>query len=720
MSATESPFRLPLVPQAAKFFNELLSQHYPNIQLKEDTFDATLPETDDIIALNMSFEKYFPNLKILSDIFITIMQHPGAPSTSNLRSLLQDAAFHKAITSDRSELRFKKDYDMSDVTNYIIKGYSSIALLTEITEESKEEINKILEGTYLTDQAKGSDLFCLYYKKLYIIEKKLYDEKPGTSSGGGPKGCADTSLDHDISMPDDDDLIVDKRNPKDLEIVTNYEIRSYIFERHKINILDYPVGTCGKPIPKMECEKHSNFNLIGSTSSNCYTSCNVNRISPWIKHGDHYFLTCMCCGLPMLPPKANKTDRWTTAPISSNPQYDKYKDREKIITTPKGAKELYEYAGKTQCDHICPLTMMFFGLNKTATSSANTGLLDKIGIGSNFVPIHPTCNVKKSNLTPEQFWHMNDDVSDDDYKWNEKWANFPNGPWNINKKSINTWCENNKWSPKKYARMLQIKYFSPLNYLVHVPNETSNTKEDIENKLNELFQIANVAYKSINMVKDNYANSLINFRRLMGSKDKFNIQDIRDAFIFLSKEDVQAIHILQLLKNPPTPENDRRLLDIIGKLESEIEVTSLQKFISEYERKRLEEELRKAKRTTALKAWLSRSREKIIDRKQKRIDDLKKKLKRQKLELREYETEQASRLGLQGYVDSSSDDDVSGGNKRRKSKKHKKSKISKKHKKSKKSKKHKKFKKSNKTKKHKKSNKTKKYKKSNKTKKYKN
>ena len=708
MSATESPFRLPLVPKAANFFNELLSQNYPKIQLKEGTFDATLPETNDIIALNMSFELYFPNLKILSDIFITIMQHPGAPTTSSLRSLLRDAAFHKAITSDKSELRFKKNYDMSDVTNYIIQGASSIALLEEITEESKEEIDEILKGKYLTPQAMGIDLFCLYYKKLYIIQKKLYDEEPGTSSGGGPKRRAVTSSDTDILMSDDDS-IVDNRNPKDLEIVTNYEIRSYIFETYKINILDYPVGTCGKPIPIMQCEEHSNFNLIGSTPSNCYTSCNLNRISPWIKHGDHYFLTCMCCGLPMLPPKPNKKDNWTSDPISSNAQYDKYKDQEKIISTPKSAKELYEYAGKTQCDHICPLTMMFFGLNKTATQSANTGLLDKIGIGSNFVPIHPACNGIKSNLTPKDFWYMNDGVSDDDYKWNEKWTVLPNGPWDNNMESINKWCEDNKWTPKKYARMLQIKYFSPLNYLVHLPNETSNTKEDIERKLEELFQIANVAYQSINMVKDNYANSLINFRKLMGRKGKFNIQDIRDTFIFLSKEDVQATHILQLLKNPPTEENDRRLLDIISKLESEIEVTSLLGSISEYERKRLKKELTEAKRTAALKAWLSRSREGI---KQKRIDELEKELNRQKLEYEkelkrqklEYEKKQASRLSLKGYVDSS-DEGVNGGNKRRKSKKHKKSKISKKHKKSRKSKK------SNKTKKSKKSNKTKKYKK---------
>ena len=67
----------------------------------------------------------------------------------------------------------------------------------------------------------GIDLFCLYYKKLYIIQKKLYDEEPGTSSGGGPKRHPDTSS--EIEVDADDDSKVDNRNPKDLEIVTNYE-----------------------------------------------------------------------------------------------------------------------------------------------------------------------------------------------------------------------------------------------------------------------------------------------------------------------------------------------------------------------------------------------------------------------------------------------------------------------------------------------------------------
>ena len=94
---------------------------------------------------------------------------------------------------------------------------------------------------------------------------------------------------------------------------------------------------------------------------------------------------------------------------------------------PRGKKKLETLAGKTQCDHVLPLAMMFFSIKKKG--DYNTG------IGSNYVPIHPSCNTKKLNISPATYWKRNDllhgETWEDTYKWNKQWGKqkFPSGPW---------------------------------------------------------------------------------------------------------------------------------------------------------------------------------------------------------------------------------------------------------------------------------------------------
>lgn len=293
--------------------------------------------------------------------------------------------------------------------------------------------------------------------------------------------------------------------PPNLNLVSNYLIKKYILEIFDINVFEISLDCFIPGIPSDICnESNDNSTLFPKTSTNCFTHCNAMRVSPWIKHNNHYFLVCMCCGLPMLPDDLNIDNE---TPITDD-KFDKFSDKNISIfkDKPKRADELKSYAGKTQCDHILPLAMMFFTLDKKC-SIPN---FENIGIGTNFCPIHSSCNTKKSNIVPSEFWEKNNDIKDNDYNWNSKWGidSFPNGPWFVpympqtTLKNINSWCEINKWNPKKYARLLQWKYLSALELLVS--KENIGTIPEKEKKIDTLINIAEGIYRGMGNIKEHF------------------------------------------------------------------------------------------------------------------------------------------------------------------------------------------------------------------------
>ena len=241
----------------------------------------------------------------------------------------------------------------------------------------------------------------------------------------------------------------------------------------------------------------------------------------------------MCCGLPMLP-NLSKANSGTNL---SNNLLDKY-NATNIINKPINAKQLKELAGPTQCDHILPLSMMFFGLK----SKSSNNKLPNIGIGSNYVPLHSSCNLKKSNITPEAYWKKNSAQNVTDYnakKWNTEWGdqNYPNGPWGVvpgnptkTLENINSWCKNNNWAPKKYARLLQWKYFSVLDFLVNTGNDG-----DFRGNLQTLFKRAKEIFDNVNAVKKKFGNILNEFR------GDLNKQNLGKLFNLLTDKDVAGV-----------------------------------------------------------------------------------------------------------------------------------------------------------------------------------
>ena len=259
----------------------------------------------------------------------------------------------------------------------------------------------------------------------------------------------------------------------------------------------------------------SNATLSGDTPPNCYTNGNLLRISPWVKYKDKYFLACQACGLPMFPASLK-------APLLTDPVYDKYKNpfaTNKL--TPTSKDDLLKFAGKTQCDHDAPMAMMYNGLNKTAESFPN------IGIGSNFCPLHPSCNTKKTNISPAEFWDWNKGTGDTNYKWNNKWtveptkygeaAKFPDGPWGNTKDDIDKWCEKNRWDPRYYAQLTQWKYFSALEELV------KDDSDQFGEKLRSAIKQASDLYGNMAKIKEEIKR-VVNLLRQ--AKEPINLKNI--------------------------------------------------------------------------------------------------------------------------------------------------------------------------------------------------
>ena len=314
--------------------------------------------------------------------------------------------------------------------------------------------------------------------------------------------------------------------PKELELISNYEIKSFISDKYGIYLYDVVLDDCGD---KEEITKsigsNTNSHLSSVTPPNCFTNGSDIRVSPWIKHespnGDiGYYLVCQCCGLPMFPENINTN---SSIPLT-NEKYKKYFSDNilsKINKIPNSKEELEEYAGITQCDHTAPLAMMFFGLNKTATAP-----FGNIGIGTNFCPLHPSCNTKKLNISPLDYWNKNEPRDDlGEFTWNTSWTNegdkskqkYPSGPWKKNPQdtlsntpelilsNINYWCQQNKWNPRYYAKLLQWKYLSAIEELVKVNSKNINSFEE---QIISIAKRASNLYDSISLTKEEVSEGI--------------------------------------------------------------------------------------------------------------------------------------------------------------------------------------------------------------------
>uniref|UniRef100_A0A6C0AZS1 Uncharacterized protein n=1 Tax=viral metagenome TaxID=1070528 RepID=A0A6C0AZS1_9ZZZZ len=374
-------------------------------------------------------------------------------------------------------------------------------------------------------------------------EKKAQLKRKRSSSGN------DSSRDSDYSD--------DYENP-DLTLATNMEIKNFIKENYpkltfNVDKLIYCQGEGDKKIEydssdgcSKSTEPARNHILMNSTKSNCFSSfCSSSknrrfRISPWVKHNlskseksnEIFCMACMCCGLPLLPASAN---------ISSE---DKYKNIETLKKEPSSEDSLKRYAGKTQCDHILPIGMMYFGLDQKCSKPT----LDKIGIGMNFCPIHPECNTIKLDITPEECWTKNEGI--DDFKWNDKWGeSIPDGPWMkleglSDKDKINKWCSNNNWKPKMYAKILQQKYYSCLENLV------------VDNNNGKIFaQISKAVNSGFNDLKRKKTKDFKKIRELnftdVSSSDEM-IERIQQMFKMISLEEVEFVDAARRLKEAAT------------------------------------------------------------------------------------------------------------------------------------------------------------------------
>lgn len=391
--------------------------------------------------------------------------------------------------------------------------------------------------------------------------------------------------------------------PKELNIVSNFRIKSYISFNY-FSIMEYDLPTCDNPVETIVSEEDtSNKELSGDTPPNCYTNGRLQRVSPWIKHTTdkktRHYLVCQACGLPMFPMMGQNKINSNNTTLLSDTTYDRYDDLQNNNTMPSGKAELEKYAGITQCDHDIPIAMMFFGLNKQSDNEKYSS----IGIGSNFCPLHPTCNTKKTNISPAVYWEKNqyNGIPEDEYKWNEKWGAYPIGPWMFNNKgiqikdigndiqdSVQLWCKLNNWKPRYNGQLLQWKYFAALEELVKDSEEGDNSFSAI---LSTALKKATELYNSIDLVKDELKNAVAILRTdtqrittknlilsleranaanmLAGIRDYYNIEDIIQENQELIKVNAAQQKVIDTQKRGVTPlhvQENERLKNIIAAL----------------------------------------------------------------------------------------------------------------------------------------------------------
>ena len=385
-------------------------------------------------------------------------------------------------------------------------------------------------------------------------EKKAQLKRKRSSNGNDSSSSRDT---------DDGD---DYENP-DLSLASNMEIKNFIKQNYpkltfNVDNLIYCQGEGEKKIEddsSDHCSRSSqpleNYKLMNTTKSNCFSSfCSKNerfRISPWVKHNlsssssksaksnEIFCMACMCCGLPLLPASANISDE------DNIYKYKNFETSETLRKEPSSQDSLKRYAGKTQCDHILPIGMMYFGLDQKSSKTTSNGTpLDEIGIGMNFCPTHPECNSIKFDMTPEECWENNE--GNDDSKWNDNWGeSFPDGPWMkleglSDKEKINKWCFDNNWKPKMYAKILQQKYYSCLENLV------------VDNSNAKIFaKIAKAVYSGFNDLKTKKTKDFKKIRDLsfidVSSSDEM-IERIQQMFKMISLEEVEFVDAARRLK----------------------------------------------------------------------------------------------------------------------------------------------------------------------------
>ena len=440
-----------------------------------------------------------------------------------------------------------------------------------IRNKKKRELKDNPNDFYMSleDPPNGEGAISLAIRKINIKEaiKKQEAEKEASKKEEAEKKAQlkrkRSSSGNDSSRDSDDGH--DYENP-DLTLATNMEIKNFIKENYpKLTFnVDKLIYCPDEPEKKLEddslygcsrsTEPVNNHKLMNTTKSNCFSSfCSRNgrfRITPWVKHNltssssksaksnEIFCMACMCCGLPLLPVSANISDE------DNIYKYKNFETSETLRKEPSSEDSLKRYAGKTQCDHILPIGMMYFGLDQKCSNP----ILEKIGIGMNFCPIHPECNTIKLDITPEQCWMKNEGI--DDFKWNDNWGeSFPDGPWMkleglSDKDKINKWCSNNNWKPKMYAKILQQKYYSCLENLV-VDNNNAKIFAEISKAVNSGFNdLKTKKTKDFKKIRE------LNFTHVSSSDEM--IERIQQMFKMISLEEVEFVDAARRLKEAAT------------------------------------------------------------------------------------------------------------------------------------------------------------------------
>lgn len=272
-------------------------------------------------------------------------------------------------------------------------------------------------------------------------------------------------------------------------------------------------------INDVDCALNDKLNY--SVSSNCYFDDKTFRILPWVKHPNvdpdtegsassshqqyhhdntRYSLVCLCCGLPLHKDYFNLT-------------------RIKVNTANRG--NITSRISGTECDHIVPFLMMYFGLNKNTFQWNNISCyqgsdniddsgwqntdcqkhirdnrdgsnlrggkkkqigggereLCAYGIGTNFIPEHSQCNGIKLDKSPSKIWETSNgkfELGNINPLWygsgGETGGTGVNAiilPNKLPGEKAKIWCIRHKWHPKKYSRELQTRYFSMMEYLTN-------------------------------------------------------------------------------------------------------------------------------------------------------------------------------------------------------------------------------------------------------------
>ena len=315
----------------AEFSNDLLEN---NKQLN-DMYEPYDPATKNL--LNSDFNIFFPKLKILSDIFKEEITNTGT-STSTLRSLLSDNVFHSAINSGSNE-RLQKDYDQDSITNELDETAAQIAIIDIIVDkdDNKNKITEILEDDphiNSTPEDKGAAIFCLLYEKIQEYETRLNETRLIPIKGGfGPRRTDRTQTQKAkeynaerarqtkkkqqqktepvrqtkraqktereqktvrVQKIQEARQIPDGNNdPIELDLVSNFRIKNYIFVNYNISIFGWPLNCGISETQVISCDKKTetvpNSILFASTPPNCYSGCKAKRLSPWVKHKNDTF-----------------------------------------------------------------------------------------------------------------------------------------------------------------------------------------------------------------------------------------------------------------------------------------------------------------------------------------------------------------------------------------------------------------------------------------------